>query len=263
MYNIIDKNHSQIKSHSIWIKTLLKEANTRKYVFETTDEKRVETVCIQRKTGITACVSVQVGCPVRCIFCHSGRNGLIRNLTASEIVQQVTFLKEKINRIVFMGIGEPLFNYDALIKSIHILRDRNGLDFPTSAITVSTVGPVKQLKKLREEHLKIQLVLSLHATTQKTRDYIIPGMKGNNINQVVEAALSYAQRHRRKLVIAYLLLPGKNDSHSDIKQLTQWFKHENVMINLLENNNANKINEKKAKKTLNCLKINLNIRDLR
>ena len=95
---------------------------------------------------MTACVSTQVGCPVKCSFCESGKNGLLRNLTVSEIVQQIHFLKEPVNRIVFMGIGEPLYNYDALIKAIHILRDRNGLDFPTDGITISTVGPIKMLK---------------------------------------------------------------------------------------------------------------------
>ena len=96
-----------------------------------------------------------VGCPIGCTFCESGSNGFIRNLSASEIVQQVILMKDKINRIVFMGMGEPLLNYDTLIKAIHILRDRNGLDFPTDGITISTVGPLKELKKLREEHIKI------------------------------------------------------------------------------------------------------------
>ncbi|MDR2478925.1 MAG: radical SAM protein, partial [Treponema sp.] len=193
-------------------------------------------------------VSSQAGCPVQCLFCESGRKGLARNLSASEIVQQIMFLKEAVNRIVFMGIGEPLYNYDSVIKAIHILRDRSGLDFPTDGITISTVGPVKQLKKLREEHIKIQLVLSLHATTQKARDYIIPGMAGNSIEETVAAALSYSRRHNRKISIAYLLLPGINDAYSDIKQLVEWFKHENVMINLLEYNRAGKNALRKARK---------------
>jgi 23S rRNA (adenine2503-C2)-methyltransferase len=99
---------------------------------------------------------------------------------------------------------------------------------------------------LREEHIKIQLALSLHATDQGTRDYIIPGMAGNNINETVEAALSYSERHNRKLTIAYLLLPGINDKYTDIKQLVEWFKHENVMINLLEYNQTNHTVFKKA-----------------
>jgi len=239
LYSVLYKEMSARKAHTVWAKDIHKDADTRKYVFELFDNKCIETVCIKRKTGVTACVSTQVGCAVGCAFCESGRNGLVRNLTPSEIVQQIVLLKEKVNRIIFMGIGEPLHNYDALIKSIHILRDRNGLDFPTDGITVSTIGPIKPLKKLREEHVKIQLVLSLHATTQKARDYIIPGMRGNDITETVQAALSYSQRHNRKIIIAYLLLPGVNDKHSDIQQLAEWFRHENVMINLLEYNQTN------------------------
>jgi 23S rRNA (adenine2503-C2)-methyltransferase len=240
LYSFLYKNTSNKKINTIWIKDILKDTDTEKYLYELTDNKCIETVCIKRRTGMTACVSTQVGCLVQCIFYESGRNGLARNLTASEIARQIIFLKQQINRIVFMGIGEPLYNYGALIKAIHILRDRDGLDFPTDGITVSTVGPVMQLKKLREEHIKIQLVLSSRAASQRERNYIIPGMAGNDIDETVKTALSYSQRHNRKVSIAYLLLPGINNNYSDIKQLVEWFKHENVMINLLEYNETNK-----------------------
>ena len=218
------------------IKSIYKDSDTEKYVYELLDSKCIETVFIKRRDVGTVCVSTQVGCSVGCIFCESGRNGFVRNLTPSEIVQQIILLRRKVNRIVFMGMGEPLFNYDNLIKAIHILRDRNGKNFPTDGITVSTVGPVKQLKKLREEHLKIQLTISLHATTQTTRNRIIPNMHINDINDVVEGALSYSKRHNRKIVFAYLLLPGINDHPSDVKQLARWFRGKNVMLNLLEYN---------------------------
>ncbi|MGL5764889.1 MAG: 23S rRNA (adenine(2503)-C(2))-methyltransferase RlmN, partial [Sarcina sp.] len=144
-----------------------------------------------------------------------------------------------VNRIVFMGMGEPLFNYDSLIKSIHILRDRNGLDFSTSGITVSTVGPLNQLKKLREEHIKIQLTLSLHATTQKVRNMIMPNMAKSDVNSTVESMLSYSERHNRKITIAYLLIPSVNDKVSDVDKLIKWFYGKNVMINLLQYNPTN------------------------
>ena len=210
-----------------------KDFNVKKYLFELNDGNKIETVCIKRRTGITVCVSTQVGCAVRCAFCVSGKNGLIRNLTDYEIVQQVLLVKERINRIVFMGIGEPLHNYSSLIKAIHILRDRNGLNFPTDGITISTVAPIAQLKRLREEHLKVQLTVSLHATNQSVRDRLIPGMKNNRIDDTVQAVLSYGERHNRKITIAYLLLPGINDNLSDKIQLARWFKGKNVRINLL------------------------------
>ena len=238
LFNVLYKKKPNAQYQTVKIKEIQQGGDTSKYAFELKDGYCIETVCIKRKTGTTVCVSTMVGCPVGCIFCESGSNGFIRNLTPSEIVQQVVLLKEKVNRIVYMGMGEPLFNYNSLIKSIHILRDRNGYNFPTDGITVSTVGPLTQLKKLREEHLKIQLTLSLHATNQTTRDKVIPHMSGNKIEDVVEAVLSYSERHNRKITIAYLLLPGVNDRPSDVRQLSRWFRGKNVLINLLQYNNT-------------------------
>lgn len=223
-------------NQTITVKTIFRSGDTDKYVFELPDGKCIETVCIKRRDGATVCVSTQVGCPVHCMFCESGKNGFARNLTPSEIVQQVVLLGRKITRIVYMGMGEPLFNYDNVIQSIHILRDRNGLNFPTDGITLSTTAPLDRLKRLREEHLKIQFTLSLHATTQAVRDRLIPGVKNYPIDRVVEAALSYSERHNRRIVIAYLLLPGINDAPSDVRNLAKWFQGKNVMINLLEYN---------------------------
>jgi len=209
---------------------------TKKYVFELSDNRKIETVVIKRRTGNTICLSTQVGCPVQCRFCKSGENGLIRNLSTSEIIQQFLFVNEKINRIVFMGIGEPLYNYNELIRAIHILRDRNGLDFPTDGISISTVGPIEKLQMLREEHIKVQLILSLHATDQETRDYLIPGMSTYRINEVIALTMDYGRRHNRKVTIAYLLLPGINDRKADSERLSRWFGNKNVVINLLKYN---------------------------
>ena len=236
LYTELYKQPFHKENLSISTKKVYKSSDTEKYVYELKDNRYIETVFIKRRDGGTVCVSTQVGCSVGCIFCESGRNGFVRNLTPSEIVQQVILIRQKVNRIVFMGMGEPLFNYDNLIAAIHILRDRNGLNFPTDGITVSTVGPVNQLKQLREEHLKIQLTISLHAATQAARNCIIPHMHMYAIEDVVKQALSYSQRHNRKVVFAYLLLPGINDRSSDIRQLAKWFKGKNVMINVLQYN---------------------------
>lgn len=260
------KNYSTLK-----IKDIYKGPDTQKYAFELADGYCIETVCIKRKTGLTVCISTMVGCPVGCVFCASGKNGFIRNLTPSEIVQQVVLVNGKVNRIVFMGMGEPLFNYDNVIKSIHILRDRKGLDFPTDGITISTVGPIPQLKRLREEHLKIQLTLSLHATDQRTRDYIIPHAKVYKIEDVVNSVLSYSERHNRTVTIAYLLIPGLNDRKSDVHQLGRWFKGQNVLINLLQYNETdcklvrrpNKQELVAFRDKLNAVGLNVKIRESR
>lgn len=210
--------------------------NTSKYVFRLYDGYEIETVCIGRRTGRTVCISTQVGCSVRCRFCKSGGKGFFRNLTASEIVQQVLFIDEEVNRIVFMGIGEPLNNYEEVIKSIHILRERKGLNFATDGITISTVGPIGKLKLLREEHIKIQLTVSLHATDQDTRDFLVPGMSDYPINEIVSSTMEYGRRHKRKVTFAYLLLPGINTKNSDIMKLCQWFSGKNVVLNLMKYN---------------------------
>lgn len=238
-YRELYAKSSSKKYRTIKIKEIFRGPDTQKYAFELSDGYCVETVSIKRKTGTTVCVSTMIGCPVGCIFCASGENGFFRNLTPSEIVQQVLLVKGRINRIVFMGMGEPLLNYDNVIKSIHILRDRKGLNFPTDGITISTVGPLPQMKKLREEHLKIQLTVSLHATDQLTRNYVIPHMKGYSIEEVVQSIVSYSERHNRSVTIAYLLIPGKNDRNCDAKQLGKWFRGKNVLINLLQYNETN------------------------
>ncbi len=233
---LYSKQKNNNNHFTIRIKDKFDGKDTTKYAFELSDNFCIETVCIKRKTGTTICISTMVGCPVGCIFCASGKNGFIRNLTPSEIVQQVVMVKERINRIVFMGMGEPLFNYDSVIKSIHILRDRDGLNFPTDGITISTVGPVPQLRKLREEHLKIQLTLSLHATNQRIRNLVMPHMKNFDIEEIVGSVLSYSDRHNRKVTIAYLLIPGINDKPSDVQHLSKWFVGKNVLINVLQYN---------------------------
>ena len=212
---------------------------TTKYLFQLYDHRQIETVSIKRRTGISLCLSTQVGCSVQCQFCKSGEKGLFRNLSASEIVQQILFISEKINRIVFMGIGEPLNNYDEVLRAIHIIKDRKGMDFPTEGITISTVGPIDKLKRLKEEHLKIQLVLSLHATDQDRRDKLIPGMARYSINETISEVMEYSRRHNRQVTIAYLLLPGFNNRQEDLAKLIQWFKGKNARINLMKYNGHN------------------------
>jgi 23S rRNA (adenine2503-C2)-methyltransferase len=238
-YSLYKKTRSSLIYRQITPINILADQNTKKYVFKLYDNRQIETVCIKRRTGTTVCLSTQSGCSVRCIFCESGKNGLHRNLSASEIIQQFLFVSEDVNRIVFMGIGEPLNNYEEVLKAIHILRDRKGVDFPTDGITISTVGPIPALHRLKQESLKIQLTLSLHATDQATRNELIPGMVNFSINETISEALSWQRKHNRKLTIAYLLLPGINDFESDSQRLVQWFGHKNVIINLMSYNGVN------------------------
>lgn len=206
---------------------------SEKHLFGLRDGYAVEAVLIRRRDGFTACISSQVGCAFACRFCASGQAGLKRNLSPGEIVEQVVRLGPKVNRIVFMGIGEPLNNYDNVLAAIRILRDRRGLEFPTTGITLSTIGIPKALKALREEHLGINLTISLHATTDEVRGQLIPGARKHAIADVVGGALSWGRRHNRRPTFVYLLLPGINDSQADVHRLITLFRGEPARLNLM------------------------------
>ncbi|MBK4217759.1 23S rRNA (adenine(2503)-C(2))-methyltransferase RlmN [Paracoccus caeni] len=206
---------------------------SQKILFGLGDGYAVESVLIRRRDGHTACISSQVGCAFACRFCASGQAGLKRNLTAGEIVEQVVQLGPKVNRIVFMGIGEPLNNYEHVLRAIRILRDRRGMDFPTTGITISTIGIPKALARLREEHLALNLTISLHATTQDMRDRLIPGARKHPIGEVVSRALSWADRHNRLVTFVYLVLPGLNDSPADATRLARMMAGRKARVNLM------------------------------
>lgn len=206
---------------------------SEKILFGLRDGYAIESVLIRRRDGFTACISSQVGCAFGCRFCASGQAGLKRNLSAGEIIEQVVRLGPKVNRIVFMGIGEPLNNYDNVLAAIRILRDRRGMAFPTSGITISTIGIPKGLQALREEHVAINLTISLHATTDEQRGALIPGARKHVIADVVGGALSWARRHNRTATFVYLLLPGINDSEADLDRLIAMFRGEPARLNLM------------------------------
>lgn len=204
-----------------------------KFLFGLPGGGAIEAVRIRRRTGMTACVSSQVGCAFGCTFCASGRRGLQRHLRAGEIVQQVLELGPQVNRIVFMGIGEPLHNYAQVLAAIRILRDRRGLAMPTSGITISTIGIPKRLRQLREEHLKINVTISLHATTDEDRQRLIPGARGHAIGDILAASGSWARRHNRLVTYVYLLLPGVNDAPDDADRLVHLLAPTPSRVNLM------------------------------
>jgi 23S rRNA (adenine2503-C2)-methyltransferase len=204
-----------------------------KDLFALSDGGAIESVRIRRRTGTTACVSSQVGCAFGCTFCASGKLGLERHLRAGEIVQQVLELGPRINRVVFMGIGEPLHNYARVLAAIRILRDRRGLGLRTSGITISTIGIPRRLTQLREEHLKVNLTISLHATTDEVRHRLIPGARGFAIQDVVAASQRWARRHNRRVTYVYLLLPGVNDHPADADRLIALLPGPLARVNLM------------------------------
>lgn len=230
--------HHGLEARGLVPRDVVRTGMSEKLLFGLRDGFAVESVLIRRRDGHTACISSQVGCAFACRFCASGQAGLKRNLTPGEIVEQVVRLGPRVNRIVFMGIGEPLNNYDNVLAAIRILRDRRGMDFPTTGITLSTIGIPKALRALREEHLGINLTISLHATTDEQRAELIPGARKHALAEVVGGALSWARRHNRVVTFVYLLLPGINDADADLRRLCALLAGAPARVNLMRWNSV-------------------------
>ncbi len=231
------------------------DAETTKFLWKLSDGKLVESVLIRAADRRTVCVSSQVGCPARCAFCASGRQGLIRNLTAAEIVEQVylidAWLKEKGERVshaVFMGMGEPFENYEAVVKAIQFLCDPQRLNISQRRITVSTVGIVEGIRKLAEEQLKVNLVLSLHAPTQHVRKKIIPYARKYALEDILSAMLFYAKKTKRDITYEYTLMAGINDAPEQARELASLLGSQQCTVNLIPYNHVEGLKLKRPRK---------------
>lgn len=219
------------------------DGETHKFLWELHDGQLVESVLICSGERRTVCVSSQVGCPAKCAFCASGKEGLLRNLTVGEIVEQVwhtnTFLStkdERVSHIVFMGMGEPLENYDAVIKTIQILIEPAALKISHRRITVSTVGVVEGIHKLANEDFRVNLVLSLHAPNQKIRQKIIPYARKYSLDEILDAMDRYSEQTGRDITFEYTLLSGINDQPEHAEELALLIGKKQCTINLIPYN---------------------------
>ncbi|MBN2328599.1 MAG: 23S rRNA (adenine(2503)-C(2))-methyltransferase RlmN [Candidatus Omnitrophica bacterium] len=175
--------------------------------------------------GYTTCITTQVGCMFACRFCASGQMGLKRNMTADEIIAQVMAFhrsEPSLSRIVFMGTGEPLHNYDHLKRAIDILTDPSGPGFSPRRITVSTVGLAPEIYRMAKEGWKVKLAVSLHATTDAKRAEIIPLARSYQLDQLKDAILYYQRSNGRRISLEYLMLGGVNDSRKDAERLLRF-----------------------------------------
>lgn len=219
------------------------DKETLKFLWQLPDGKKVESVLIMSGDRRTVCVSSQVGCPARCAFCASGQEGLMRNLSAGEIVEQIVHINhflsargERVSHIVFMGMGEPLENYDAVVKSIEIMHDPKGLNISQRRITVSTVGVVEGIKKLGLEPLKVNLVLSLHAPNQHIRKKVIPYARKYPLEEILLSMDDYAKRTKRDITYEYTLMAGINDQKKHAEELSLLLQNKQCTVNLIPYN---------------------------
>ena len=222
---------------------------TVKYLFELPDGNCIESVVMRYRHGLTICISSQVGCRMGCRFCASTIGGLYRNLTAGEILNQVIFaqkdISERISNIVIMGIGEPLDNYDNIIKFLHNVNNEKGLNIGLRHITLSTCGVVPRIYDLAKENLPITLTISLHAPNDEIRDTIMPINHKYKISELIEACKSYFKSTGRRISFEYSLIHGVNDSAENAAMLAQLIKGMGAHVNLIP---VNKVEEREYEK---------------
>ncbi|MFA5089027.1 MAG: 23S rRNA (adenine(2503)-C(2))-methyltransferase RlmN [Candidatus Omnitrophota bacterium] len=214
---------------------------TKKILFSLTDKEKIETVLIPAARRMTACLSTQVGCKFGCQFCASGIGGFKRNLSCSEILSQVLYARQAalpvvLSHIVFMGIGEPLDNYDNVLKAIRIINSPEALGIAARRITISTCGLVPEMKRLAQEGLQIELSVSLHGYDQTSRDLLMPVSRKYPLADLMAACREHIKKTRRQITFEYILLEGVTCHEKAAKALASLLKGMLCKVNLIAYN---------------------------
>jgi 23S rRNA (adenine2503-C2)-methyltransferase len=218
-----------------------------KFLFQLKDKERIESVLIKEKKRTTLCISTQVGCPLGCLFCATGKMGFKRNLTSGEIVDQIILIKrylkadERITNLVLMGMGEPLLNYENTSKAIRIMKSDLGLGFASRKITLSTAGIEPRIHQLADEGLKVKLAVSLNAANDDLRSRLMPINRKYPIGKLLKAAKFYAHKTDQRMTFEYLLIKGVNDSKKDALDLSKLVRGVSCKINLIPFNRVSGI----------------------
>lgn len=226
---------------------------TRKLLVAYADGECVEAVPIPDGERLTLCVSTQVGCPIRCVFCASGLGGLKRNLAAHEIVEQVLHAtndvaahldrgaRRPISNLVFMGMGEPLANYDAVVGALRVLSAPWGMGIGTNRITVSTVGLLDRVERFSQEEVATNLAVSLHAPNDEVRERVTPLLKGVGVDALIAAAVKYRRTTGKDVTFEYVLLEGVNAGEDHARELAARVRGTGCKVNLIPHNHVEEI----------------------
>jgi len=212
---------------------------TTKFLFALADGHTVETVAIPDSARVTVCVSTQVGCAFGCVFCATGQSGFTRNLSAAEIVGQVYRVHaslpagQQVTNVVYMGMGEPLANYEEVLRSVRLLIHPLGMNLAQRRITISTVGLTPGIERLSTEGLQVNLAISLHAPTQEGRIALLPIAKQYPLDGVMTAARQYVRRSGRKISFEYTVVPGVNDSPQHAEAIARLVRGFQAMVNVI------------------------------
>jgi len=229
------------------IQSLKSSDGTKKFLFELKDHNFMEAVIIPAQKRVTGCISTQVGCKFACRFCASGTLGFKRNLTSPEMVEEVLYLKNnsqgrKLTHIVFMGIGEPLDNYDNVIKTIRFINSHHTFNIGARRITISTSGVIPAIKKLSGEGLQIELSVSLHSADDKTRSRLMPINKIYPLKDLISACREYIKKTNRQITFEYVLIKDINSGLPDARNLGKILKGMNCKANLIPCNVIKELN---------------------
>jgi 23S rRNA (adenine2503-C2)-methyltransferase len=243
--------------HATAAETHSADGFTRKYLLELEDARRIETVLMRYTGRVTACISSQAGCAMGCVFCATGQMGFVRHLTAGEIVAQAMHVDavlrgigpdgaladaasasphdrhERLRNIVLMGMGEPLHNYDAVMKAIDILRDPNGLALGARKITLSTVGVVPGIVRLADEQRPFHLAVSLHGATQAERAALVPVAKKWPLSELMDACRYYIAKQQRRIFYEWTLIAGQNDTPETAHAVGRLLQGQLAQVNLI------------------------------
>jgi 23S rRNA (adenine2503-C2)-methyltransferase len=231
-----------IDNVEIYKKLESKEDETKKYLLKLYDGEIIEAVAMVYKHGVSICVSTQVGCNMGCVFCSSAIGGMRRNLSAYEMLAQVQAINADLNakasNVVLMGTGEPLLNYNNVVGFMKLLHEPDGINMSYRNMSVSTCGIVKNMYRLAEEEIPVNLCVSLHQADDELREGIMPSAKNYKIQDIMDAADSYFEKTGRRITIEYALIEGVNDSNKDIDTLIKLLHGKNILLNLIPLNSG-------------------------
>jgi 23S rRNA (adenine2503-C2)-methyltransferase len=224
-----------------------KSSESIKALITLQDGKKIETVLLTHADGRkTVCVSSQVGCPLGCSFCATGKMGYQRNLEVDEIVEQILFWQrylneksgglERVTNVVYMGMGEPFLNYDNVMDSIKLINDKDGLNIGARHISVSTSGILEGINKFAKEKMQVNLAISLHASNDKLRSELMPINNKYSLKELMQVVENYVNKRSRQVMFEYLMLAGVNDSEFQAKELSRLMNHPLYVVNLIRYN---------------------------
>jgi len=250
--SVIERLKKDFTMDMIDIITKQKGIDVSKYLFNLSDNNKIEAVLMYHDYGTSLCVSSQVGCNMSCSFCESGRLKKVRNLESYEIVEQLLLIEKyegvRISHVVMMGIGEPFDNYDNVMRFIDIINDDKGLAIGARHITVSTCGIVPKIEEFSKNKKQVNLAISLHASNDELRRKIMPIAKAYSLDELMNSIKTYLANDGRRVTFEYIMLRDVNDSIDNALELAKLLKGMNAYVNLIPYNETSHIEYKKSSK---------------